>query len=131
MFLSSQTFHRLITILNGPFTLGGFQGDTQKAALKHSYHQYQQKTGQNGWPASFCTSLVPGGARQLTKLILITTNTPIFQRLGNHIKLLLFFFCCCLSLGCIFTPLLSLSLKRWRRENKTGNKTKLRYCKLY
>lgn len=139
MFLSSQTFHWLIRILQGIPLPGKLQERYTKECaavflgLLVSAENWTECAGQS----CFVHLWHLGGRgrwwdRLYTKLILMTANALTFQELGNlTIQAFALLPLCCLPLECTFTSLLIIIfLKRWRRENKSG-KTKLNsiHCK--
>lgn len=141
MFLSSQTFHWLIRILQGTPLSGKLQERYTKECAAIFLDLLVSAENWTEWASQPCfvhlwhlgggVGARGWGDRLFTKLILRTANALTFQEPGNlTIQAFALLPLCCLPLECTFTSLLIIiSFNRWRRENKSG-KTKLRYLKL-
>ena len=115
VFLSSQTLHWLIRIPNGHSTLWETSKEIHRRMRGNIFLSISisRKLDNTCWPALPGHPLTTRGVRQFTKLIIITTNTPIFQGLKNHT---IQAFALSLPLCCTFIPLIIIiSLKNWRR----------------
>lgn len=115
MFLSSQTFHWMIRIPNGYSTLWETSKEIHRRMRGNTLLSISisRKLDNTCWPALPGHPLTTRGVKKFTKLIIIITNTPIFQGPKNHT---IQAFPLSLPLCCTFIPLMIIiSLKKMEK----------------